>query len=238
MSNNEIEKTDQPNPEDVLAAIQSFNDPSIITGIFAELGWSYSIEIRETLAMAKQNANLSIKFKAVKHLRALLREAAESAGYIANVSQTIQNPQGGQTTFSAKRMTNMLNPTKQIESTIIKDPQDDQKPETQTESDRGCNRKESQRPNDNSQSKGTDTLDQFPLGEGSGRAESGGDAEPGGLESGHGGATPEQQPRLNDKGNGGTSSKTTINGENPCIETKPPTCNQDLYPGISTPAED
>ncbi len=101
---NEIKKPESPSPDDILAAIQSFNDPGIITNIFRELGWSYSLEIRETLIMAKQNANLSIKFKAIKHLRELLREAAEASGYTANVSQTFPNAQGGQTTFQAKRI--------------------------------------------------------------------------------------------------------------------------------------
>lgn len=243
---NEIEKTDQPNPDDVLAAIQSFNDPSIITGIFAELGWSYSVEIRETLMMAKQNANLSIKFKAVKHLRELLREAAESAGYTANVSQTIHNADGGQTTFSAKRMTTMLNPIKQIESTIIKEPKNDQPQESKTESDRDCNRKESQGPEQRPERSGfqegipggTDTRSQFPPGESDGRANPGGDAISGGLESTDGGEAPERQLDV-----GGDTSSTTdkttgdSEGNNPCIQTRPPTCNQDLYPGISTSAE-
>ncbi len=244
---NEIEKTKSPNPEDVLIALTSFNDPSVLTGIFKELGWNYTFEIKEWLAMARQNANLAVKAKALIQLRKLLHEAAETAGYTANVSQTIPNAQGGQTTFSAKRMSGMLNPIKQIESTIIKEPENDRKPEHQTESDRGCNRKESQRPNDNSPSKGTDTLDQFPLEEGDGRANSEGVVTPGGLESRDGGEAPGRQrsDTSNESSNVGgrtasTADETKGNSgkDNPCIETRPPTCNQDLYPGISTPAED
>ena len=226
---NEIEKTDQPNPEDVLIALTSFNDPSVLTGIFKELGWNYSFEIKEWLAMARQNANLAVKAKALIQLRKLLHEAAESAGYTANVSKTIPNAQGGQTTFSARRISGILNPAKQIESTVIKEPQNGgQEPETQIKPDRGSNRKESQIPNDNSQSKGTDTLDHFPLGESDGRADSGGDALSGGLESTDGGEVPGPLP-------GAVDNNRT--NKNPCIETRPPTCNQDLYPGISTPAE-
>ncbi len=242
---NEIEKTDQPNPEDVLIALTSFNDPSVLTGIFKELGWNYTFEIKEWLAMARQNANLAVKAKALIQLRKLLHEAAETAGYTANVSQTIPNAQGGQTTFSARRISGILNPVKQIESTI-KEPKDDCKPEPQTESNRGCNRKESQRPKDNSPSKGTDTLDQFPLGEDTGRADSEGDAKLGGLEPGHGGAASEQQcrpdgglPSDNNHISGNNESDTgSKSRENPCIQTRLPTCNQDLYPGISTTAEE
>lgn len=238
--NNEIEKSEQPNPDEVLTAIQSFNDPSIITNMFKELGWSYSIEIRETLTMAKQNANLSIKFKAIKHLRELLREAAESAGYTANVSQTVPNAHGGQTTFSAKRISGILNPTKQIESTEIKESQNDRIQEIKPEPDRGSNRQESQDDKGHSEddkfgtiqegiSNGTDTAEQFPPERDTGRADTVRDVVPGGPKSPDGGEIPEQRPRATDDNRGDKY-------ENPCIQTRPPTCNQDLYPGISTPA--
>ena len=218
---NEIEK---PNPDDVLAAIQSFNDPNIITSMFRELGWSYSIEIRETLLMAKQNTNLSIKFKAIKHLRELLREASEAAGYVANVSSTIPNAQGGQTTFSAKRISGILNPTKQIESTEIKEPQNDRQ-EPETESDRGSNRSKSQRPEESPD--GTDTAEQFPLERDTGRADADRDVGPGGIKPKHGAEVPGQRT--------GTTDDTGT--DNPCINTRPPTCNPKLFPGISTPTE-
>ena len=231
MSESNIEKTDPPDPNDVLAAIQSFTDSSIIINLFADLGWSYSLEIKETLALAKQNANLSIKFKAIRYLRELLREAAESAGYTANVSQTIPNAQGGQTTFSAKRISGILNPTKQIESTEIKEPQNDRQ-EPETKSDRGSNRSESQRPEHDEESQegspgGNDTLAQFPPERDTGRAISERDAGPGGLEPTDGGEVPGQRT--------GTTDDTGT--DNPCINTRPPTCNPKLFPGISTSAE-
>ena len=221
---NEIVKSESPNPDDILAAIQSFNDPAIITNIFKELGWNYSIEIRETLSLAQQNANLSIKFKAIKHLRELLREAAESSGYVARVSQTIPNAQGGQTTFSAKRIAGILNPVKKIESTEIKEPQND-KQEIQTESDRGSDRGSSQTRNNKEIHggipNGTDTSEQFPVE--SGRTESGRDGEPDDIKPVDGGETSGPVP-------GGVDT--------PCISTRPPTCDQDLFPGISTSAEE
>ena len=219
---NEIEKSEQPSPEDVLAAIQSFNDPSIITNMFRELGWNYSLEIRETLALAKQNSNLSIKFKALKHLRELLREAAETSGYTARVSQTISDAHGGTTTFSAKRIAKVLNPMKQIESTEIKESQNDKK-ETRTEPNRGSDRgqsqskkRETERPTGECSSDPSstepirDTGRAFPVG----NAGSGGTEPPDGGETSRAGI-----------GEGNT---------NPCIKTRPPTCSRDLFPGITS----
>lgn len=293
--NDEIEKSEQPNPNDVLAAITSFNDPNIIMNMFEELGWSYSLEIKETLALAKQNDNLSIKFKAIKYLRELLREAAETAGYVANVSQTIPNAQGGTTTFSGKQMAGMLNPVKQIKS-IIKEPQNDTGQQETTEKlNRASNRQESQTENgsrENSPSPGRgsetdsiqDTSEQFPLERGSGRADASGDVVSGGLESRDGGSASERQrsgpaesststennpciqtrpddgglppdnnhipgnkdsdvgsenPRpvleggRQDINSGGDAISESEKDENPCIQTRPPTCDQKLFPGIS-----
>ena len=253
MSESDIVKNETPNPDDVLAAIQSFNDPSIIVNIFQEMGWNYSLEIRETLAMVKQNANLSIKFKALKHLRELLREAAEASGYIANVSQTTPNSQGGSTTFSARRIAGILNPVKKIESIEIKEPQNDRIPKTQTEPNRESNRTESQRPERGKEIQsrirggadpsefsrntgqantgGTDTLDHFPPERDSGRADTERDVVPGGTEPPDGGSTSEQHPRAED-------NTPEERSENPCIQTKPPTCDPKLFPGISSSAED
>jgi len=256
MSESGIEKKEQLNPDEVLAAITSFNDVSIITNIFRELGWTYSIEIRETLTLAKQNANLSIKFKAIRHLRELLREAAETSGYVATVSSTTPNAAGGHTTFSAKRIAGILNPVKQIESTEIKEVQNGkekeqgQELEQSSDSDRECDRGQSQTENlgesineqprpdsrreiqkripdrpDSSESI-RDTRRAFPIGD----ADSG-DAEPpdgskttGQVAGGTAGLRPDNKESDN-------------TGGNPCIKTRPPTCDRDLFPGISS-AED
>ena len=247
--NNEIEKPEQPNPDDVLAAITSFNDVSIITNIFKELGWSYSLEIRETIIMAKQNSNLSIKFKALKHLRELLREAAEASGYTANVSTTIPNAQGGQTTFSAKRISGILNPVKKIESTEIKEPENDKKEETRTQpnrgSDRGQNKAEGTRPENEISTRHSDIRPDSskPIRD-TRRAFPAGDVESGGTEPPDGGETPRPVPGDRDPSQGGNNdsvenSDSGIDSGNtsPCITTRPPTCDQDLFPGISS-AED
>ena len=238
----EIEKS-EPSPDDVLAAIQSFNDPNIIINLFRQLGWSYSVEIKETITLAQQNANMSIKFKAIKYLRELLREAAESAGYIANVSSTAPNAQGGMTTFHAKRIAGILNPVKKIKSTEIKESKDDKK-EIRTEPNRGSDRGQSQ-----------DTQDAFPSPAGCPGAavDPERNAESGGTEPPDGGETPRPVPR----GGGSTSDSKGCSGQlrgqskdgtespsssvskkdSPCITTRPPTCNQDLFPGISSAEE-
>ena len=240
MSESDIVKEEQPNPDEVLAAIQSFSDPSIITNIFKELNWTYSIEIKETLALARQNANLSIKFKAIKHLRELLKEAAEASGYVARISQTVPNVQGGVTSFHARRIAGMLNPTKQIESTI-KETQNDETKETRTESNRGSDRRQDEtegkdpsKYSDGSDSpSGTDTRRAFPLG----------DADPGGTEPPDGGET-SRQADSGDSNRGGSndpagnSDSGIDSGDNPCIKTRKPSAGSgDLFPGISS-AED
>jgi len=263
MSESDITKKEQPNPDEVLAAITSFNDVSIITNIFKELGWSYSLEIKETLTLAKQNANLSIKFKAIRHLRELLREAAEASGYSAKVSQTVPNIQGGTTTFSAKRISGILNPVKKIESNV-KETQDDQK-ENRTEPDRGSDRGQSQTQNierdtkrvsrpkaDSSEPDRTGQSQQINDGINSGviapdsaepirdsrRAFPERDVESGGTEPPDGEETSRPVPRGENSSSNREGMPTKDSGtDNPCIQTRPPTCDQDLFPGISS-AED
>ncbi len=228
----EIEKIEQPGHDEITTAILSFNDPAIVVNLFKQLGWSYSLEIRETVAVAKQNANLSIKFKAIKHLRELLREAAEASGYMANVSQTVPNQMGGQTTFHAKRIAGMLNPVKKIESTEIKESQDEQ--EEEPKSNRECNRPENE--NDKSCPEnsglriiqepcgGTDTREAFPV-EDVGAEQTG---TPRPVDSaGLGSSEPADGGEI-------SGQRTDRTNPNPCIKTRPPTCNRDLFPGISS----
>ena len=232
---NGIEKTEQPNPDDVLTAITSFNDPSIIVGIFKELGWTYSFEIKEWLSMARQNANLAVKSKALIQLRKLLREAAESSGYIANISSTTPNAHGGSTTFHAKRIAGILNPVKKIESTEIKGIQDDQTKEPRIESDRRCDRSQSETSdslgggnerNDKTGKLGCEhrKLPSTPIRD-TGCAFPIGDVDSGGTEPEDGGET------------SGSPGEQADDSSNPCIKTRPPTCDHTLFPGISS-AED
>lgn len=232
MNEGDIEKSQQPDPDEVLTAITSFNDPSIITNIFKELNWTYSFEIKEWLAMARQNANLAVKSKALIQLRKLLREAAEAAGYTAKVSQTIPNAQGGQTTFSAKRIAGILNPVKKIESTEVKELQND-KEEARTEPNRGGDRGEGERPKSPGEihegiSDGTDTFERFPPERGGGRADSDRDVGLGGTEPPDGGET-SGRPGVRLTGDNSDSKES-----NPCIEVRPPTGNKELYPGVSS----
>jgi hypothetical protein len=236
---NNIEKSEQPDPEDVMAAVVSFNDAAIITGLFKRLGWTYSIEIEETISLARQNANLSIKFKAMKHLRELLREAAETSGYLANVSQSTPNAQGGVTTFHAKRIANILNPTKKIESSI-KEPNNEESEEPRTKS--GPNR-ESNRQQGKSETENTELLRELPGSTSDSRCpDCPGDGGLGFSEPADGGETSGNEQSAGDNIKTGTSEEPREiigDGEkdNPCIQTRPPTCDRDLFPGISTSAE-
>ncbi|MGD2065704.1 MAG: hypothetical protein PVI43_00860, partial [Candidatus Bathyarchaeota archaeon] len=102
---NKIEKL---SPEDVATTLVSFNDPNLVLSLFRQLGWGLSFEIKETLSIAQQNINLGAKLSAIKHLRTLLREAAEAAGYYGKVTQTISGGDGTSKTFSAKQIANAL----------------------------------------------------------------------------------------------------------------------------------
>jgi hypothetical protein len=265
----EIEK--QPTQEEIVQALMDFNDPGVIVTLFRQLGWSYTFEIQETIKCAKQNANLSIKLKAIKHLRELLKEAAETSGYIANVSSSKPNADGGHTTLHAKRVVGLLNPTKRIESTEVKESENDQK--EQTESDRGSDRGPSQ------EKSGTDTnsiftTDEYNAGSESRdgeipnpKANSGSESpssvESGGIESSGRGTLPECRNSGGDRdgdANSETSSETNSrsvteterdcpskrnkigesgddSSNSPCIKHRPPTCDHDLYPGISASAD-
>ena len=109
----------QMSPDEITDVVLSFNDPALIANVFRHMGWSPSLEITETIKLAKQDNDLGVKLRAIKHLRELLRESAEAAGLIANVSQTKPLPGGGNQTFQAKRIIAAMNPTKQIESNQI-----------------------------------------------------------------------------------------------------------------------
>ena len=118
-------------PEDVMGAILSFSDPNILAHILKQVGWTFSDEIKETVEMAKQCENLSVKLSAVKHLRELLKEAAETSGMVANVSRTIPGKDGEITVIHAKQMASALAPaSKQIESKVIEEKENEQETET------------------------------------------------------------------------------------------------------------
>lgn len=127
----------------------AFNDPNIISQIMKQLGWSCSDEIYETLSVVRQNTNLGAKIAALRHLRKLLHDAAESSRVVTKVSKTIPAEDGSQVTFSAKRIAEVLKPLKQIESKIIEEIDDVQRDsDKQTESDRGCYKRKAIRERD------------------------------------------------------------------------------------------
>lgn len=129
---NEIEKL---SPEDVATTLVSFNDPNLVLSLFRQLGWGLSFEIKETLSIAQQNINLGAKLSAIKHLRTLLREAAEAAGYYGKVTQTINGGDGTSKTFSAKQIANALKPAENVTITERK-PNDRIEQKSRTEESR------------------------------------------------------------------------------------------------------
>lgn len=192
-------------PDEITDVILSFNDPSLIANVFRHLGWSPSLELTETVKLAKQDNNLNVKLRAIKHLRELMKEAAESSGLIANVSQTRPLPGGGSTTFHAKRIVEAMNPTKKIESTQIGESENVEK--RKEEPNRTGDRQESR----DSSAGGNDN----PLG---GGTNSEGDGGLGDSQSENDGTPPAEADGETDT---------------PCIKTRKPDCDQSLFPGIS-----
>jgi hypothetical protein len=226
--------------EEVLAAITSFNDANIVTSIFHQLGWDCSQEILETLSVARQHINLGAKMTAIKHLRKLLQESAEASGISAKVSKTIPGQDGEFTTFSARRMIQSLNPTKEVKSTIVnkEEKTDDRKKEEpkaigggspETEDKRGSDegnkessighesRKEIEGRSESSSYSGADAGRDTPTGDE--RGKSGGQIEDW-----------ESNGRTND---GDTEQQTSDDSSyKPCIKHRPPASGDNLFPGV------
>lgn len=248
-------------PDDVADVILSYNDPNLIANVFRQMGWTPTLEIIETLKVVRQDMNPGAKLRAIKYLRELLREAAEAAGLIANVSQSRPLPGGGHTTFSAKRIVSAMNPGKQIESTQIEEPKDGEKREEKP--NRNSTGEESRDPSageiDNRRiaegGSGCEEINsdgkyKSPGGEGiptehvpNGHPTSppeAGVGQPGSSEPAHRGVAPGQAEESDTNDAFPPSGETEIpeqlrEGEtgNPCVQTRKPDCDRTLFPGIS-----
>lgn len=228
---NDIEKA---TPEEALSMILSFNDANLVSMLFEKRGWSLSEEIKETLSVARQNVNLGAKMTALKHLRTLVKEAAEASGYIAKVSTTIPSEDGSHTTFSANRIAAALNPKKpkKIES-IQGDSNDKEERKPEQEPERNpVEPVESDGGRSASADRGRDSET------GNGRSEDGRSPEtrtdskyPDSFEFPSAEDTADRRPSEGqDRAN---ISLLPEGGENPCIQHRPPTCERRLYPGVS-----
>lgn len=258
---------DQITPEEVTSAILSYSDPGLVTSLFNQLGWCPSAEIVETLYIARQNVNLAAKLSAIKYLRQLVRESAEAAGLIGTVSKTIHGKDGSHTTFSARNMATVLNPERK--SVIAKEITNvEQRTEGQNnnsgslgKSDNIGQRSEREGTVGTKETgQGADTGDtgNKPCG-GTDRGRDRGAGVGGSpvgdqdIESGNSaeGSNTGSIPTSEIFGAPGDDSGATEDRDeykqppregatdNPCVEHRPPTCNQDLYPGVSgTPKED
>uniref|UniRef100_A0A6M3IHH6 Uncharacterized protein n=1 Tax=viral metagenome TaxID=1070528 RepID=A0A6M3IHH6_9ZZZZ len=237
MANNDnirsLKKTNndgRPAPEDVVGAILSFNDANLVENIFDQLGWTCSSEIFEILKVARQDVSLGPKMTAIRYLRKLVQEAAEASGMIAKVSRTIPEENGGSTTFSAKRVAAALNPTKQINSKVVTNNNDNnieeeshdkqENREGQIENfDRSCIGSQTGGESDNNLQTGDSSPDtRRDSGSSVSRCESG--RPDGGCNS------PNESGESSD-------SETPNEKGNPCAQCRVPTCDPRLFPGVS-----
>jgi hypothetical protein len=236
--NNPIEKSEQISPEDATGLILSFGDVNLVSSLFERNGWTLSEEIRETLIIARQNQNLGAKLSALKYLRQLVKETMETSGMVAKVSRTIVDGEGV-TTFSAKRIATALNPTKKTESKEIPNVEQEQHTETEEIDAGGCSEQEAG--GRLGGSAGTDPGRDSDAGAGrlSSTNEIGTETSAGYLSEVPECDSPrdEIQSQNNDDQLGIPPGDDDT--DNPCIQHRPPTCNQQLYPGVagSGPAE-
>jgi len=241
-------------PGEFTSLLLSFSDINLVTSLFEQQGWSFTDEIREVLFIARQNNNLATKLSAIKYLRVLIKEIAETAGYVTKVTQTIPGENGESTTFSAKRVSAALNPPPQVKKIISTQKENLDVEEREQETlDRGSTGK---------------SIRECPCGDVEGR---GGDAGSGGSECPREGGeldigTPagetiggnnSEHPEVSEEAEVSYSGKSPDSGNpsksgvpdvstpvledgdeepdgNSCVEHRPPTCKRDLYPGISS----
>lgn len=220
-------KSEQSSVNEVSAAILSFSDPNIIANVFASKGWTFTEEIKETLSVVHQNVNLAAKMTALKHMRSLVKEAAEAAGLVAKVSRTIPGPGGEQTTFSANRIAMALNPVKQVENTQISEREKDVKEEKQeTIVDGGSTETENRETGgcsgyDSKRGEGVSGIEDNKLsGRGSAGSDGEGDSDSGSERCVGGGEVD------------GEDSDSAGNNSSPCVQHRPPTCDPKLFPGV------
>ena len=205
---------EQPSVDEVTSIVLSYNDPQLISVVLDTIGWSCTTEIIETISIAKQNKNLAAKLAAIKYLRKLLQDAAESAGMLGSVSRTVSGMDGSQTTFHAKRVALALNPERKKITSIQKEIVDGHTKQT-TDGDVG-----------------------------SVGSKGGGIA---GAESGRvsGTSTCGGKDRTDDDESGRTADPLIYEAppkegdtDDPCIQHRLPTCDPNLYPGVSSSGKD
>ena len=201
---------EQPSVDEVTSIVLSYNDPQLISVVLDTIGWSCTTEIIETISIAKQNKNLAAKLAAIKYLRKLLQDAAESAGMLGSVSRTVSGTDGSQTTFHAKRVALALNPERKKITSIQKEITDGQT-ERKTDGDVGSvgGKGGGIAGTESGRVGGTSTC-----------------GSEGGTDDDESGRTPdpliyEAPPKEGDT-------------DDPCIQHRLPTCDPALYPGVSS----
>jgi hypothetical protein len=232
--------------EDITSAILSFNDINLVVATFESLEWNLTTEIVETLKIVKQDKQLAPKLNAIKHLRLLLKEAAEAAGMMGNVTQTVPGEGGGHTTFSAHNVLNVLNPKKKQISSIVQEtineqpPGEDNRRSPTIETALSGGEGDLERPS--SDQSGANQPRGFPTEGGTEDSPIDGIeftdqyGEPGRVEfSEFKGCCERDGGDVGPLGDSEQGSEFRNDYVKECCDHKPPTCNQDLYPGVSKP---
>jgi len=91
-----------------LVALSEYTDPANLLEKLTVHDWTPDSEIRELIGLIQQDDNLSVKLKALKYLRELVREAMEAAGLRAHVTRTQTTPDGEVLTLSADLVASSL----------------------------------------------------------------------------------------------------------------------------------
>jgi len=232
MSDGEIEKRGftSMSASDAAMMISSLGDTNLVVSMFDSLGWTFTDEIREVLKLVRQNTNLPAKLNAIKYLREILREAAETSGMIANVTRTIPGHDGESTTFHARGIVDALHPEKrkQVDSTM-KGNEDERREGDGQEPDRGCNPEDGQEtPAESGDCERTNDSRDTPAPGDSG--ERGGENAGGDGEVWGSGTDSYDAPTTEE---GGSGEDVCVKSNGPCVQHNPPTCELRLYPGVT-----
>lgn len=239
---------EQVNPDEVTDLILSYNDPNLVSNLLDVFGWSVKTEILETLKIAKQDLNMSAKLKAIQYLRTIIRETAEASGMLRTVSQQVKGDDGSISTFSAKNVMTRLNPSR-------KRIPNQEKPNVQEEKERQTERSAEDNggspgaesaggsiPEPAAVERGDDTGDsKHRGGDEAERSVSGREHDTSGYGipiDTQGGCTGDAPRRDDGAGDVPGHIQDEGSGGHPCVQQQPPTCDRNLYPGISGPPGD
>jgi hypothetical protein len=74
--------------------LAAFEDPRVLNKSLLSNGYYPGDEVRELVAMIRQDTNPKLKLQAIRELRAMRTAALEHAGYYIRASKTVSSPDG------------------------------------------------------------------------------------------------------------------------------------------------